>query len=120
MTENYNPDIIIANIDSLCNQHGISINKMLSECKLNKSIVDNIKKGSVPSVDKLQKISNYFKCGIDYLLGNEVTRTVPTDDDLKFALFNGTEGVTDEMYDEVKQFAEMVKMRENAKRKENK
>lgn len=42
------------------------------------------------------------------------------DEELKFALFNGTEGVTDEMFNEVKQFAEMVKMRENAKRKETK
>ncbi len=37
-------------------------------------------------------------------------------DELKFALFDGAEGVTDEMFEEVKQFASMVKMREDAKK----
>lgn len=40
----------------------------------------------------------------------------PSDDELKFALFDGSEGVTDEMFEEVKQFAAMVKMREDAKK----
>ena len=38
------------------------------------------------------------------------------DEELKFALFDGAEGVTDEMFEEVKQFASMVKMREDAKK----
>ena len=42
-----------------------------------------------------------------------------SDDDIMFALFNGSEGITDEMFDEVKQFAEMVKMREKFKKKGN-
>ncbi len=40
----------------------------------------------------------------------------PTKEDLKFALFNGSEGITDEMYDEVKAFAELVKLREEQKK----
>lgn len=39
-----------------------------------------------------------------------------TNEELKFALFDGSEGVTDEMFEEVKQFAAMVKMREDAKK----
>ncbi len=39
----------------------------------------------------------------------------PSDDEIKFALWGGTEGITDEMYEEVKQFAEMVRLREQAK-----
>ena len=54
----------------------------------------------------------------DYLLGTEPKpSTAVTDDDLKFALFNGAEGITDEMFDEVKAFAEFVKNREENKRK---
>ena len=34
-----------------------------------------------------------------------------TDDDIKFALFGGEEEITDEMYDEVKNFAEYVKQK---------
>lgn len=40
-----------------------------------------------------------------------------TDDDIKFALFGGDGEITDAMYEEVKQFAQMVKMREDAKKK---
>ena len=43
-----------------------------------------------------------------------------SENDIKFALFHGAEGITDEMYAEVKQFAEMVKLREENKRKDKK
>lgn len=39
-----------------------------------------------------------------------------SDDDIKFALWGGAEGITDEMYEEVRQYAEMVKMREERKK----
>ncbi len=40
-----------------------------------------------------------------------------SDDDIKFALFGGDSEITDAMYDEVKRFAQMVKLREEAERK---
>lgn len=39
-------------------------------------------------------------------------------ENMKFALFNGSEGITDEMFEEVLQFAGMVKLREESKKKE--
>lgn len=39
----------------------------------------------------------------------------PSDDDIKFALFDGSEGVTDEMYDEVKRFAKYIKEQKEKK-----
>lgn len=39
----------------------------------------------------------------------------PSDDDIKFALFDGSEGVTDEMYDEVKRFAKYIKEQKDKK-----
>lgn len=56
----------------------------------------------------------------EYLLGNEPTGVKPTDEDIKFALFEGSEGVTDEMYDEVKRFAKYIKEQNAAKQKEKK
>lgn len=38
-----------------------------------------------------------------------------SDDDIKFALFDGSEGVTDEMYDEVKRFAKYIKEQKDKK-----
>ena len=40
-----------------------------------------------------------------------------SDDDIKFALFGGDGEITDAMYDEVKRFAKMVKLREEAEKK---
>lgn len=41
--------------------------------------------------------------------------SAPSDDDIKFALFDGSEGVTDEMYDEVKRFAKYIKEQKEKK-----
>ena len=40
-----------------------------------------------------------------------------TDEEIKFALFGGDGDITDAMYDEVKRFAQMVKLREEAEKK---
>lgn len=55
------------------------------------------------------------------LMGNDnddnkaVQLSAPSDDDIKFALFDGSEGVTDEMYDEVKRFAKYIKEQKDKK-----
>lgn len=55
------------------------------------------------------------------LMGNDnddnkaVQSPAPSDDDIKFALFDGSEGVTDEMYDEVKRFAKYIKEQKEKK-----
>lgn len=66
-------NILITSISRLCDQHGISINKMLQDVGLNKSLVDNLKKGSMPSIDKITKIADYFGVTVDYLLGKSDT-----------------------------------------------
>lgn len=55
-----------------------------------------------------------LKIIVNYLTNN---KTPATDEELKFALFNGTDGITDEMFEEVKQYAAMVKLREQQKGK---
>nr|DAO04665.1 MAG TPA: repressor protein [Caudoviricetes sp.] len=69
-----------------------------------------------PDFETLLKLGEYFNVSTDYILRGEDIET-SSDNDIKFALFNGSEGVTDEMFEEVKQFAAMVKMREDAKKK---
>lgn len=115
MKEKFSTDIIISRIEGLCNHHHVSINKMLAESGSTKSIIDNMKKGSIPSVDKLQRIAEYFKCSIDYLVGNDTA----DDNNIKFALFNETDGITDEMLEEVKWYARVLAEREKAKREAN-
>ena len=56
------------------------------------------------TIHKLAKIFNVNPASFF----SEATRTV-SDDDIKFALFGGDGEVTDEMYEEIKAFAEFVK-----------
>lgn len=78
-----------------------------------------------PDVDTLQKIADYFDVTVDYLLGREVDakeseHAAPDEEEIRFALFGGAKGITPEMYAEVKQFAEMVKLREEERKRREK
>ena len=71
----------------------------------------------------LIQMANFFGVTIDYLIGNSINEKTPaedgervTEDDIKFALFGGSGDITDDMYNEVKQFAEFVKRREEQKK----
>ena len=44
---------LIEKITTLCRKKGVSVNQMALEAGVNKSFVDNLKKGSFPSADKL-------------------------------------------------------------------
>lgn len=63
-----NIGLLVSNIKKLCNQKNVSIDKMLKECNLKPSVVDNMKKGSFPSVDKIYSIARYFDVSVEYLL----------------------------------------------------
>lgn len=64
---------------------------------------------NIPS-DKIEDLAKALKTTPAYIMGwedNEESNA--TDDDIKFALFNSKDGITDEMLDEVKEFAKFVK-----------
>ena len=64
------------------------------------------------SYERLLQVSEYVNVTVDELLGRGAKPQI-TDDDIRFALFDGADNITDEMYEEVKRFAEYVKQREN-------
>jgi len=45
--------------------------RMLLDCGYNTSLVNDLKKGQMPSADKIATIANYLGVSIDYLIGNE-------------------------------------------------
>ena len=109
----------------LCEKKGVSPKKATEDIGLSNSITTKWKKtGATPKGDTLQRIADYFGVTTDYLLTGEETKKAPTqegqrkvsDDDIKFALFGGDGEITDAMYDEVKRFAQMVKLREEAEK----
>lgn len=50
-------------------QKNLSVNRMLIELSLDTSIVDNMRKGHMPSADKLDPIARYLGTSVAYILG---------------------------------------------------
>ncbi len=69
-------------IQRLCDKKGIKPRTAYEESGVGRSFYDNIRKGSVPSVEKLQALAVYFNVSVDYLIGNtdvpEVNREAET------------------------------------------
>ena len=108
---------LIENIEKLAKQKGVSKTTALVESEVGKDFTVNIeKKKTNPSIDKLQKLARYFGVSVGYLLGDE-NETAIDDNDIKFALFSGHDEITDEMFDEVRNFAKFVAEREREKKK---
>lgn len=111
-------------IEELCKERSITVTEMCRELKINRSSLSELKQGRAKSLsaDKIIRIADFFSVSPAYLTGDSKERNINydkeiTDADIKFAVFNCTDGITDEMFEEVKQFAEMVKLREEAKKK---
>lgn len=101
---------------ALCKERNISVYRACTDIGLNRSAVAKWKDGGKPNGTTAGKLAEYFGVTTDYLLGQsdsrEPTRAVVSDADIKFALFGGDGDITDEMYEEVKNFAAFVKQRE--------
>lgn len=99
----------------LCTTKNLSPSRVALEIGINKGTVSVWKnKGTMPSAENLKIIAKYFGVTVDYLLENEkredsTIETQVTDDDIRFALFDGSDNITDEMYEEVKSFAKYIK-----------
>lgn len=117
--------LIMSNLYSvlveLCEKNKITPYRLCKDTGIQPSVMTDLKMGRRHTVkaETAAKLANYFGVSVDYLLGNETKEKAPaesegiSDDDIKFALFNGADGVTDEMYEEVKRFAQFIKDREN-------
>ena len=109
----------------LCKQRGVSPSRAALDAGISKSLVSKWKNNNteIPSADVLSKLSKYFAIPVSELLGEE-TENAPasegkrkvSDEDIMFALFGGSGEITDEMYEEVKNFARFIAQREEAKK----
>lgn len=118
---------IIARINALLAEKGISKQKFYEDCSITSASFSQWNTGkTTPRMKNLKKIAHYLGTTTEYLLtGIEETKKTPaienerkvSDDDIKFALFGKDSEVTDAMYDEVKRFAQMVKLREETEKK---
>ncbi len=104
---------IYQRIEDLCRKKDINITAMCSACGISRASLSDFKTGRKKSLsaDTLSRIADYFGVSVDYLCGKSAA---PADEEsLKVALFGGDGAVTDEMWNEVKRYAQYIKEREN-------
>ena len=104
-------------ITELCKKRGVKGGKMCTELGISKGLLTDLKMGrrSGVSAATAQKIAAYFGVTVGYLLGeedkNEKTPAAISDEDIKVALFGGDTDVSDEMWNEVMNYAEYLKQK---------
>lgn len=63
-------DRLIAIVKKLCEEKGVTQKEALEKSGAGNRFFQNIRQGSVPSVEKLQALAVYFDVSVDYLIGN--------------------------------------------------
>lgn len=99
--------------------YGVSPSKAAVAAGLSKSSVSKWKREpeSIPTGTALSKLAAYFGIpAADLLPETPKASHAISDEAVKFALFGGSEDITQEMYNEVRSFAAFVKEREAKKR----
>lgn len=102
----------------LCREKGVSPSRAAIEAGLSKSTVTKWKNdpNGKPTGNIIDKLTKYFGVSIAMLLdGSDPDTRVPTDSEIKLALFGPDVKVTDSMYNEVRSFAAFVAQREAAR-----
>ena len=104
---------------------GITMKRLGEELGVAESTISHYETGRRQlDNETLLRLGEFFGVSVGYLLGVEdnikspadIGKRTISDDDIKFALFGGDGEITDAMFDEVKQFAAMVKLREDTKK----
>ena len=97
----FNAEQIHQRIEYELKSKGISGRKMLLESGLSKNIMDNMKNGSMPSADKIAKISEYLGVSIDFIMGMTASpQTIPEtnsapDDEVRSAIVSKVKQLSD-------------------------
>lgn len=106
----------------LCSRRGVSPSRAAIDAGLSKSTVTKWKNDpeSRPTGNVIAKLTHYFGISVAELLGepeNGDPAHIASDEEIKFALFGGSNDITNEMYEEVLSFAAFIKQREANKRR---
>lgn len=65
-------------VNNLCKERKTTITRMAEDIGLSNAAPTSWRKGSVPKLSTLDKISQYFGVSTDYLLGKEDNKKTPT------------------------------------------
>lgn len=60
---------LITNINTECQKRNISSAELFRRSGVHKSVLDNLKRNSLPAIDIIVQISTYLGVSVDYLIG---------------------------------------------------
>ena len=89
MLVQFDLDLLIESIERQCKKSRINVKSMLNDCGLGRNVIDNMKNGSIPSIDKIVAIANYFNVSVDYLLGGMDNLEINSGNSIKTGDING-------------------------------
>lgn len=106
-------DSVYSRIETLCKRDSVTVTELCRACSIPRATLSDFKTGRSKSLSAsvLSKIAAYFSVSVEYLLEGENAKV--SENELKVALFGGSEDVTDAMWEEVKRYAKYIKEREN-------
>lgn len=106
-------DSVYSRIEALCKRDSVTVTELCRACSIPRATLSDFKMGRSKSLSAsvLSKIAAYFSVSVEYLLEGENAKV--SENELKVALFGGSEDVTDAMWEEVKRYAKYIKEREN-------
>ncbi len=110
-------------IRTLRKQAGMTQTELGDILGVKKNAVSKWECGRVTDIPagKIKAMGELFRVPPSYLIDNDARRPIPrpdaniTDEDVKFALFGGDDEITDDMYREVRMFADFLKQRRKQK-----
>lgn len=96
-------------LKKLRREHHLTQEALAKQLNVSKSTISMYENGErIPPSDMIERIADLFHVSINMLYGREDTAKTD-EEEIKVALFGGDGEVTDEMWDEVKQYAEYIK-----------
>ncbi|HIW86021.1 MAG TPA: helix-turn-helix domain-containing protein [Candidatus Eubacterium faecipullorum] len=110
--DEYDKKVFAKNLNRLMEEHNVSQTDIKNILGVSKSTVSAWCNGiKIPRMDKIETLAKFFNCRKSDLIEDKPkeSETKSTDKELKVALFGGDGEVTDEMWDEVKKFAQYIK-----------
>jgi len=102
------------NIRKLRQQRGYTQSDFAKLLNVTQGAISQWEKGATcPDIMQLTSIAQMFDVSTDFLLlGQEKKQHTYSDAELKFALFDGDQSITDAQFEEVKRFAQFIRERD--------
>ena len=104
-----------ARIKEIRKKRGLTQVQLAKKAGISQSALSDIESqisSKRPSATTIQLLASALGTTVAELMGETAETRLPTDDEIKFALFGGDAEITDAQLEEVKRFAQFVKMRE--------